>query len=79
MNQTQSVVETIENVLNDLRPMIQRDGGNIEFVKIEDNIVFVKLQGACIGCPASMFTLKFGIEESLKKLLPQIKEVIPLL
>lgn len=73
-----NIIRVIEEVLDELRPMIQRDGGNIEFVKIEDNIVFIKMLGACVGCPASFFTLKFGIEESLKSKLPEIKEVIAL-
>lgn len=68
----------VESVLNELRPMIQRDGGNIELVNIENNIVYVKLLGACVSCPASLFTLKFGIEESIKAKLPEIQEVVPL-
>lgn len=66
----------IESVLNQLRPMILNDGGNIEFVKYEENIVYVKLHGACVHCPVSMITLKLGIEEALKVELPDLKEVV---
>lgn len=47
-----NIVHVIEEVLDGLRPMIRRDGGNIEFVKVEDNIVYIKMLGACVGCPA---------------------------
>ncbi len=73
-----STIDVIEDVLNGLRPMIQRDGGNIEFVSMKDGNVYVRLQGACISCPASFFTLKFGIEEALKARLSEVKEVIPI-
>lgn len=66
----------IESVLNQLRPTIQADGGDIQFVKYEDKIVYVKLLGACVHCPISMFTLKLGVEEALKAQLPELKEVI---
>ena len=52
------------------------DGGDIELVKYEDNIVYVKLHGACVQCPISMFTLKLGVEEALKAELPELKEVV---
>ncbi len=66
----------IEQVLAQLRPMILNDGGDIEFLKYEDAIVYVKLHGACVQCPVSLFTLKFGVEEAIKEKLPHIKEVI---
>ena len=68
--------EIIESVLKKLRPTIQGDGGDIQFVKYEDKIVYVKLLGACVHCPISMFTLKLGVEEALKAELPELKEVI---
>jgi Fe-S cluster biogenesis protein NfuA len=73
----QLVVTTIEQVLLELRPMINRDGGNITLVKVENAIVYVKLHGACVGCPASIYTLKLGIEQAIKERVPTIKEVIP--
>lgn len=69
-------VVVIEKVLNQLRPMIQGDGGDIQLVKYEDNIVYVKLLGACVHCPISQITLKLGVEEALKQELPKLKEVV---
>lgn len=67
---------TIEKVLDQLRPAIQGDGGDIELVKYENQIVYVKLHGACVHCPVSQYTLKLGVEEALKELLPELKEVV---
>ena len=67
--------EKVLEVINDLRPFLMNDGGNIEFVKIEDNILYVRLQGACIGCPMKEFTLKDGIEKTVLEKVPEIKEV----
>lgn len=67
--------EKIKEVINELRPFLMNDGGNIEFVKYEDNIVYVILQGACSGCPMREITLKEGIEKTLINKLPEIKEV----
>ncbi len=69
-------IATINAVLDQLRPMILSDGGDIEFVKYEDNIVYVKMHGACVGCPISGYTLKLGVEEALRAELPELKEVI---
>jgi Fe-S cluster biogenesis protein NfuA len=73
------IIEKIHQVLNELQPMIQSHNGAIEFVKLEDDIVYVRLQGACIGCPASLYTLTFGVEERLKEQLPQIQGVLPVI
>lgn len=67
--------EKVIEVINDLRPFLMNDGGNIEFVKIEDNIVYVRLQGACMGCPMREVTLKDGIEKTILEKVPEIKEV----
>lgn len=69
-------ITIIQQILNDLRPAIQGDGGDIEFVKYENDIVYVKLHGACVHCPISMYTLKLGVHESLKEKLPNLQEVI---
>ena len=69
-------IHTIERVLDEIRPNIQMDGGDIELVKFEDGIVYVKLLGACIECPASMYTLKMGIEERLKEHMSDVTEVV---
>ena len=68
--------ETIEVVLNKIRPSLQADGGNVELVDVRDGTVRVKLTGACGGCPMSQMTLKMGIERLLKNELPEVKEVV---
>ncbi len=68
--------EQVEQVLNGVRPFLQRDGGNVELVDVsDDGIVKVKLTGACGGCPMSAFTLKMAIEAKIKEALPQVKSV----
>lgn len=74
----ESVFEVIQETLNQLRPAILRDGGNIELVRYENGVVFVRLLGACINCPASFFTLKLGVEQAIKQRLPEVKEVVAL-
>jgi len=66
----------IEQVFEQLRPNVQMDGGDIEFVKFEHGVVYVKMHGACVGCPASMYTLKLGFEEALKEQVPDVMEVV---
>lgn len=66
------IIEEIER----LKPYLQSDGGNIEFVKYEDGKVYVKLTGACAGCSMIDITLKEGIEEILTSEIPEVKEVI---
>jgi Fe-S cluster biogenesis protein NfuA len=65
----------VKAVLNEVRPMLAADGGDVEFVGIEKDIVKVRLQGACHGCPMSQMTLKHGIEQYLKKKIPEVKGV----
>ncbi|MFO7553634.1 MAG: NifU family protein [Desulfobacterales bacterium] len=67
--------EKIEKVLNDIRPALRADGGDVELVDVENNIVKVRLKGACAGCPMSQMTLKQGIERHIKKLIPEIISV----
>ncbi len=67
----------IEEVINRIRPMLQRDGGDVELVEVtEDDIVKVRLVGACGTCPMSIMTLKGGIEAELKKHVPGLKGVV---
>jgi Fe-S cluster biogenesis protein NfuA len=68
--------QIIEEVFEQIRPNIQMDGGDVEFVKFEDGVVYVRMHGACIGCPASVFTLKGGIEDALRERLPDLVEVV---
>jgi Fe-S cluster biogenesis protein NfuA len=68
--------ELVEKALENIRPSLQADGGDIELVDVEDGVVKVRLTGACSGCPMSTMTLKQGVEAQLKKEVPEIKEVI---
>jgi len=69
--------EQVEEVLNQVRPMLQADGGDVELVEVaEDGIVSVRLTGACGSCPMSTMTLKMGIERALKERIPEVKEVV---
>lgn len=68
--------EKIIDVINKLRPFLIGDGGDIEFVKYEDNIVYIKMLGACAGCSLIDYTLKDGVENAIREEVPSIKEVI---
>lgn len=65
----------IVSVINKIKPFIISDGGNLEFIKYENNIVYVKLSGACAECPMMDITLKDGIEELIINEIPEVKEV----
>jgi Fe-S cluster biogenesis protein NfuA len=68
--------EQIEQALEKIRPALQRDGGDIELVDVEENgVVKVRLTGACSGCPMSQMTLKQGVERIVKQLVPEVKTV----
>lgn len=68
--------ERVESALNEVRPSLQADGGNVELVDVtDDGVVKVKLQGACAGCPMSQMTLSQGIERHLKEIVPEVKRV----
>lgn len=68
--------EKIIDVLDKVRPALQADGGDVEFIELtEDNVVKVRMQGACQGCPMSQVTLKQGIEKFMLKEIPEIKAV----
>ena len=69
--------DKVKNLLEQVRPYLQADGGDIHFVNItDDNVVNVELTGACSSCAFSTMTLKNGVEATLKKILPEIKEVV---
>jgi Fe-S cluster biogenesis protein NfuA len=69
--------ESVKTTLGKIRPSLQADGGDVELVEVTpDGVVKVKLTGACGGCPMSQMTLKMGIEKTLKKEVPEIKEVV---
>ncbi len=67
--------EKVQEAIDKIRPMLQRDGGDVELVDVRDGIVTVRLKGACAGCPMPQMTLKNGIETFLKKEIPEIVAV----
>lgn len=68
--------EEVKAALEEVRPHLQVDGGDVELVDVqEDGVVKVKLKGSCAGCPMSQMTLKWGVENYLKKKIPQVKSV----
>jgi len=68
--------EAVKQALEEVRPHLQVDGGDVELVEIQDDgVVKVRLTGACAGCPMSQMTLKWGVENYLKKKIPEVKSV----
>ncbi len=67
--------ENVETVLDELRPYLLADGGNVELVEVEGPVVRLRLQGACGSCPSSAMTLRMGIERKLRESIPDIGEV----
>ncbi|NJK41346.1 MAG: NifU family protein [Acaryochloridaceae cyanobacterium SU_2_1] len=67
--------DNVETVLDELRPYLMADGGNVELVEVEGPVVRLRLQGACGSCPSSAMTLKMGIERKLRDTIPEISEV----
>lgn len=76
LNNNLSEKEKIIEIIDHLRPFLINDGGNIEFVKYEDNIVYIKMMGACSNCYMLDSTLKNGIEAAIKSEVSSVKEVI---
>ena len=68
--------EKIKEIIDKLRPFLINDGGNIEFVKYEDNIVFIRMMGACSNCQMLDLTLKDGIAAAIMSEVPNVKDVI---
>lgn len=66
----------IIDIIDKLRPYLINDGGNIEFVKYDDNIVYIKMSGACANCSMLDFTLKEGIEAAIKEEVPSVIDII---
>ena len=69
--------EQVAAVLEEIRPNLQADGGDIELVDVVDGVVKVRLKGACAGCPMSQMTLTFGVEKVLKERIPEVVKVVP--
>lgn len=68
----------VEKALNEIRPFLQSDGGDISLLSIEENdtLVKVQLEGACVGCSVNQMTLKSGVEMTIKKYAPQVEKVV---
>jgi len=74
---TEELRLNIEKALDEIRPFLESDGGNISLVSIEDDkLVKVQLEGACVGCTVNQMTLKMGVEMTIKKYAPQIEAVV---
>ena len=74
---TEQLIEKVEAALDEIRPFLQSDGGDISLVSIDDDkFVKVQLEGACVGCSVNQMTLKSGVEMTIKKYAPQIESVI---
>jgi Fe-S cluster biogenesis protein NfuA len=68
--------DKVKEVIAEIRPRLQMDGGDIEFVAIEGDKVLVRLKGACAGCPSAQFTLAAVVERVIKAKVPEIKQVV---
>lgn len=75
MGDVKTKEEQVKAVIAEIRPYIQADGGDLEFVSLEGNVVNVRLLGACCGCPGARMTLKMGVEERLREVVPEIEAV----
>ena len=71
-------ITAIQAILSEHRPAIKEHGGDIEFVRLEGEIVYVRLHGACVGCPISFMTLTLGLERAIQAKIPHIQEVVSL-
>ncbi len=71
-----SVEDKIKEIIDKLRPFLISEGGNIEFVDYKDNIVYIRMMGACANCEMLDLTLKDGIESTIMSEIPEVKEVI---
>jgi len=67
--------EKVKAAIDELAPLLQEHGGGIEFVKIEDKTVYVRLRGACAGCPGALMTMKQGVERRIREQVPEIEAV----
>lgn len=68
--------EKIEQALNEIRPALQADGGDVDLVEVDQGTVKVRLQGACHGCPMAEVTMKQGIETAIKNAVPEVEKVV---
>lgn len=71
----ETIEERVQKAIQELRPNLQADGGDIELLGVENGVVKVKLKGACAGCPMSTMTIQWGVERFLKRKIPEIVKV----
>ncbi len=72
----EELIQKVQNVIDQIRPYLEADGGDISFIELtDDNVVNVELHGACRSCPMSLMTLKNGVEAAVIKAIPEIKSV----
>lgn len=72
----EEILDSIKNVINKVRPYLQNDGGDVEFKRFENGIVYVTLVGACSNCPMALMTLQDGIENALVNEVPEVIKVV---
>ncbi|NIO36443.1 NifU family protein [Candidatus Bathyarchaeota archaeon] len=72
---TEKTRKKVERAIEEIRPNLQADGGDLELVDVNDGIAKVRLKGACVGCPMSTMTIKMGVENFLKQKVPEITKV----
>ncbi|MDR0363761.1 MAG: NifU family protein [Bacteroidales bacterium] len=76
MQEKATLQDKVVEILNQIRPYLQQDGGDLEFIELtEDNVVKVRLTGACGCCPHAIMTLKQGVEQAVRRAIPEIKSV----
>ncbi len=75
---SKSVTQRVSDIIQNIRPLLQADGGDIELVGVDEStgVVSVRLQGACRGCPGAQMTLKMGVQRHLQERVPEVKEVV---
>ncbi len=73
-----TLTERVTAVIDQLRPLVQQDGGDIQLVDVQEDtgVVSIRFRGACVGCPGAAMTLKMGIERNLKQHVPEVTEVV---
>jgi Fe-S cluster biogenesis protein NfuA len=72
---SETIEKKVQKALDEIRPSLQADGGDVKLVAVEKGVVKVRLQGHCVGCPMSALTLKQGVETHLKKRVPEVVKV----
>jgi Fe-S cluster biogenesis protein NfuA len=76
-DQKQELIDRIEVALNAIRPYLEADGGDVRFLEVDNNmIVKIELLGSCVTCPMSSMTLRAGVEEAIKRAIPEIRGVV---